>query len=68
MRLVHGEAMECVVFIGRQQNAWEPTGWVGTECVVMFIGRAWMEHAMEMRPSVPHNEGNGPPSFVTGSC
>ena len=32
-----------VVFIGRQRNAWEPTGWVETECVVVFIGRAWTE-------------------------
>src|SRR3954470_18152840 len=36
MRRVHGEATECIVFIGRQWNAWEPTGWVRTECVVMF--------------------------------
>ena len=68
MRRVHGEATECVVFIGRQRNAWEPTGWVGMECVVMFIGRTWTEQAMETRPSVPHNEGNGPPTFGTGSC
>ena len=27
MRRVHGEATECVVFIGRQRNAWEPTGY-----------------------------------------
>ena len=37
----------------------ELTGWVGTECVVVFIGRAWKEQAMEMRPGVPHNGGNG---------
>ena len=49
MRRVHGEATECVVFIGRQWNTWEPTGWVGTECVVVFIGRAWTEQAMETR-------------------
>ena len=55
---VHGEATKCVVFIGRQRNAWEPTGWVGTECVVVFIGRAWTEQAMETRPGVPHNGGN----------
>src|SRR3954465_7367967 len=67
-RRVHGEATECVVFIGRQRNTWEPTGWVGTECVVVFIGRAWTEQAMEMRPGVPHNGGNGPPMFGTGSC
>src|SRR4051812_16152416 len=59
MRRVHGDATVCVVFIGRQRNAWEPTGWVGTECVVVFIGRAWTEQAMEMRPGVPQNEGNG---------
>ena len=29
-----------------------------TECVV-FIGRAWTEQAMETRPGVPHNGGNG---------
>ena len=58
--------MECVVFIGRQRNAWEPTGWVGTECVVVFIERAWMEEAMETRPGVPHNGGNGPPTVETG--
>ena len=58
-RRVHGEATECVVFIGRQRNTWEPTGRVGTECVVVFIGRAWTEHAMETRPGVPQNGGNG---------
>ena len=30
MLRVHGEATECVVFIGRQRNAWEPTGLDGT--------------------------------------
>ena len=59
MHRVHREATECVVFIGRQQNAWEPTGWVGTECVVVFIGRAWTEQAMETRPGVPQNGRNG---------
>ena len=29
-RRVHGEATECVVFIGRQRNAWEPIGLDGT--------------------------------------
>ena len=66
MRHVHREAMECVVFIGRQQNVWEPTGWVGTECVVMFIRRAWMEQTMETRPGVPQNGGNRPPTVKTG--
>ena len=42
-----------VVFMGSQ------TGWVGMECVVMFIGRAWTEQAMETRPGIPQNEGNG---------
>src|SRR4051812_14889381 len=65
---VHGEATECIVFIVRQRNAWEPTGWVGMECVVVFIGRAWTEQAMETRPGAPHNGGNGPPTFGTGSC
>ena len=37
MRRVHGEATECVV----------------------FIGRAWTEQAMETRPGVPQNGGNG---------
>ena len=59
MRRVHGEATECVLFIRRQRNAWEPTVWVGTECVVVFIGRAWTEEAMETRPGVTHNGGNG---------
>ena len=59
MRRVHGEATECVVFIGRQRNAWEPTGWVETECLVVFIRRAWIEQVMEMRPGVPQNGGNG---------
>src|SRR3954466_2362425 len=66
MRRVHGEATERVVFTGRQRNAWEPTGWVGTECVVVFIGRAWTEQAMETRPSIPQNGGNGPPTVETG--
>ena len=37
----------------------EPTGWVGMECMVMLIGRAWTEQAMETRPGVPQNGGNG---------
>src|SRR3954462_3446678 len=37
MHRVHGEATECVV----------------------FIGRAWTEQAMETRPGVPQNGGNG---------
>ena len=54
------------MFIGRQRNAWEPTGWVGTECMVMFIGRAWTEQEIETRPVVPQNGGNGPPTVETG--
>src|SRR4051812_34809664 len=56
-----------VVFMGRQRNA--SCSWGGNgmrrvhgeakECVVVFIGRAWMEHAMETRPGVPQNGGNG---------
>ena len=57
-RRVHGEATECVVFMRRQWNAGEPADWVGTECVVVFIERAWTEQAMETRPSVPQNGGN----------
>ena len=30
MHRVHGEATECVVFIGRQRNAWETTALDGT--------------------------------------
>ena len=37
----------------------EPTGWVGMECVVLFIERAWTEQAMETRHGVPQNGGNG---------
>ena len=36
----------------------EPIGWVGTECVVVFIGRACMEQSMETRPGVPKNGAN----------
>ena len=32
--------------------------WEATECVV-FIGRAWTEQTMEMRPGLPQNGGNG---------
>ena len=59
MRRVHGEATKCVVFMARQRNAWEPIDWVRKECMVVFIGRAWTEQAMETRPGVPQNGGNG---------
>ena len=36
-----------------------------TKCLV-FIGRAWTEQAMETRPGVPQNGGNGPPTVETG--
>ena len=44
---------------GRRRVRGEPTGWVGMECVFVFIGRAWTEQAMETRPGVPQNGGNG---------
>ena len=44
----------------------EPTGWVGTECVVVFIERAWTEQPMETRPGVSQNGGNRPPTVETG--
>ena len=50
----------------RRRGHGEPTGWVGTECVVVFIGRAWTEQAMETRPGIPRNGGNGPPTVETG--
>ena len=34
-------------------------GWVRTECVVVFIERAWTEQPMKTRPGVPQNRGNG---------
>src|SRR4051812_16337341 len=54
-RRVHGEATECVVFIGRQRNASCSSGGNGTR------GRqpAWTEQPMETRPGVPQNGGNG---------
>ena len=53
MRHVHREAW----------NAWEPTGWVGMECAVVFIGKAWTEQAMETRPErgPVDREGSGVP-------
>ena len=56
MRRVHREATERV---GANRLG-------GTECVVVFIGRAWTEQAMETRPGVPQNGGNGPPTVETG--
>ena len=34
----------------------EPTGWVRTECVVVFIERAWTEQPMETRPGYRRTE------------
>ncbi len=55
------------VHTGRVSNAYSRIrmararvhGWVGTECILVFIGRAWTEQAMETRPGVPQNGGNG---------
>src|SRR3954470_24336040 len=55
-----------VMFMGRQRNAscsWGGSGMrrvhgEATECVV-FIRGAWTEQAMETRPGVPQNGGNG---------
>ena len=58
MRRVHREATECVVFIGRQRNAWEPTGLAG-------IGNGnKARHTAERRkqPCVR------PATFETGPC
>ena len=45
----------------RRRDHGEATGWVRTECVVMFIGSqpAWTEQPMETRSGVPRNGGNG---------
>ena len=45
----------------RRRDHGEATGWVGTECVIVFIGSqpAWTEQPMETRPGVPQNGGNG---------
>ena len=54
-RHVHGEATECVVFMGRQRNASCSSGGNGTR----GSQPAWTEQAMETRPGVPQNGGNG---------
>ena len=58
MRRVHGEATECVVFIGRQWNAWEPTGLDGTA----DGNEAWRTAERRKQPCVR------PATFETGSC
>ena len=50
-RRVHGEATECVVFMGRQRNASCSSGGNRTHGSQL----AWTEQAMEMRPGVPQN-------------
>ena len=55
------------VHMGRVTNAYSRIrmarahvhAWVRTECVVVFIGRAWTEQPMETRPGVLQNGGNG---------
>lgn len=54
-RRVHVEATECVMFIGRQQNASCSSGGNRTR----GSQPAWTEHAMETRPGIPQNGGNG---------
>ena len=55
MRRIHGEATECVVFIGRQRNVSCSSG--GNETRGSQL--AWTEQAMETRPGVLQNGGNG---------
>ena len=57
-RRVHGEATECVVFIGRHRNAWEPTGLDETA----DGNEAWRTAERRKRPCVR------PVTFETGSC
>ena len=59
---VHGEATECVVFMGRQGNA--SCSWGGNE--MGGSQPSWTEQAMETRPGVPQNGGNGPPTVEMG--
>ena len=54
-RRVNGEATECVMFMGRQRNVSCSSGGNGTR----GSQSAWTEQAMETRPGVPHNGGNG---------
>ena len=54
-RRVHGEATESVVFMGRQRNVSCSSGGNGTR----GSQSAWMEQAMETRPGIPQNGGNG---------
>ena len=58
MRHVHGEETKCVVFIGRQRNAWEPTSLDGTG----DGNEAWRTAEWRKRPCVRSA------TFETGSC
>ena len=76
MPRVHREATKCVVFIERQQNAWEPTGLDGTG----DGNEAWRTAERRKRTSysrnrgpvdregcgVPQSGGNGPPTVEMG--
>ena len=76
MRHVHGEATECVMFIGRQRNTWEPTGLDGTadgnEAWRTVEWRKQTSYGRNGGPvdregcGVPQNGGNGPPTVETG--
>ena len=76
MRCVHGEAMECVMFIGRQRNAWEPTSLDrtgdGNEAWRTTERRKQTSYGRNGGPvdwegcGVPQNGGNEPPTVETG--
>ena len=58
--LAHTYGQGSCTWLGRNGETMSSScSWVGTECVVVFIGRAWTEEAMETRPGVPQNGGNG---------
>ena len=76
---VHGEATECVVFIGRQRNAWEPTGLDGTgdgneawriaeggNGLVFDRPFSKRDPVHREGSGVPQNGGHGPPTVETG--
>ena len=76
MRRVHGEATKCVVFIGKQWNASEPTGLDGTgdgnEAWRTAERRKQTSYGQNGGPvdregcGVPQNGRNGPPTVETG--
>ena len=51
MHHVHGEATECVVFIGMQRNVWEPTGLDG----IGDGNKAWRTAQRRKRTSYVRN-------------